>query len=211
MLKTVCFVSRTTFENHMKLSSARKYVAISITDPSAKPARAPGGLSGLLRLAFEDEFEEGLGVAVGGLPDLHERHQEGVRLFFDNLELCDASDAAKIFRLLQHHAIGVEDVDLIVHCNAGISRSAAVAKFASDHFGCQIVQGERDTSGANSRLTRLLRAHAEGLVPSVGKIARQRPDYAPDTPLCVVINGVSSVIPVEPLTTQQIMMSGASW
>lgn len=211
MLKTVRFTSRTAFENHLDLHATRVSIAISITDPSAKPARAPRGLTGLIRLSFEDDYEEGLGVEVGSLPDLHERHGDGVRLFFDDSELCDAGDARKIFRFLQQYATREDEVDLVVHCNAGISRSAAVAQFANSYFGCPIVQENPDTSRANRRLQRLLQAHAAGKTPSTGLLARECTAYHAETPMRVIIDGVSSLVPVTPPSTQQIMMMGVSW
>lgn len=94
------------------------------------------------------------------MPDLRPRHEAGVRLFFDNNELCDANDARKVVRFLSHYAEKEEGYDLVVHCHAG--RSAAVAQFAADRFGAPIVNANPDTSGANRRLLRLLGKVFEG-------------------------------------------------
>jgi predicted protein tyrosine phosphatase len=154
MLLSVCFVSQRTFEDHV--DPAGNVVAISITDPDERPAKVRPGFRAVLRLSFHDIMEESLGLNVGDLPDLHPRHAVGVRLFWGQAELCDANDARRVLTFLDHHANSAEKLHLVVHCHAGISRSAAVAAFAADRFGIEIDQANPDTSCANTRLLRLL-------------------------------------------------------
>lgn len=89
-------------------------------------------------------MEESLGLNVGDLPDLHPRHAVGVRLFWGQAELCDANDARRVLTFLDHHANSAEKLHLVVHCHAGISRSAAVAAIAADRFGIEIDQANPD-------------------------------------------------------------------
>lgn len=154
MFTSVCFVSQATFEHHIQPSS--DVVVVSITDPNERPAKVRPGFRGVLRLAFVDVYEEALGLVAGDLPDLHPRHDHGVRLFFRDEELCDANDARRVCGFLKHHSDSKERLQLVVHCYAGISRSAAVALFAADRYGIPIEQPNPDTSCANARFLRLL-------------------------------------------------------
>lgn len=207
MIKSVSFLSRANFESKYKVSPQMKSVAISIVDPvgpNSTLARPPRGLHGILRLSFEDECEESIGVEVGSIPDLHVMHEDGVRLFLQGNELCDASDAVKINRFLAHYHCSSEDVQLIVHCQAGISRSAAVARFASEEFACAIHQDCGDTSGANRRLLRLLRSAADGQRPSMGTIT---PCVENGDSVLVELDGTEYVVLIEAPSTRKLMMS----
>lgn len=155
MFESVCFVSRATFED--RIQPARDTVIISITDPDEQPAKIRPGFRASLRLSFLDLEEESIGVNVGDIPDLHPGHQNGIRLFWDRGELCDANDARRIVDFLCKYGTHEDSLKLVVHCHAGISRSAAVALFAADKYDCPIDQANPDTSCANSRLLRLLK------------------------------------------------------
>lgn len=224
-LHTVCFISRDTFENHLKLSSTIPMIAISITDPTATSARAPKGLAGLLRLSFEDDYEELLGVPPGYLPDLHPQHDDGIRLFFGDNELCDANDASRMLSFLNTYAKKDQPHDVIVHCRAGISRSAAVAQFVSEHYGCDIDQANPDTSAANMRVLRLLRSASKGVTPTKGIIgaieeisSREDAPVAgssnlPDARQCVsvIVDGVKSSIPITSISANIAMARSGAW
>lgn len=122
---------------------------------------------GILRLRFDDAGEETKGLEPGSLPDLLPDHAAGRRLIVHGDELCDYNDARKIFQFLMHAASLREEFELMVHCEAGISRSAAVALFAADRFGGSVVNTNRDTGGANRRLMRLLKKVADGDAPVI--------------------------------------------
>lgn len=71
----------------------------------------------------------------------------------------ELSDAKRIVEFLARHAHSTDEVTLVVHCFAGISRSAAVAEFAAVTHGAQLPQVDgwlKTTDGANKRLLRLL-------------------------------------------------------
>lgn len=125
------------------------------------------GYAGSLRLGFEDEYEEKLGVCVGEIPDLHPAHENGARIFYQGNELPDFNDALRVVKFLDRYAAKTERFDLVVHCQAGISRSAAVAQFAADKYGALLAGANPDTSGANRRLLRLLNKVSDGLPPSI--------------------------------------------
>ena len=75
---------------------------------------------------------------------------------------------------------------LVVHCFAGISRSAAVAAFASDRFGVEIDQANPDTSCANARLLRLLGKVDMALLLDIQEVSgslQPQPDKAIQTSL----------------------------
>jgi len=64
-------------------------------------------------------------------------------LEFDDVEGYVGSDGFSVFDHRQAKQVvafiqGLNGADLVVHCQAGMSRSAAVAKFAADHMGYQL-------------------------------------------------------------------------
>ena len=95
---------------------------ISITDPG-DPARLPEGWAAVLRLEFDD--------IVPPFPILirdGNQHRD--------LAPFDASMATQV---LEFVGAVLPDVNrIIVHCNAGISRSAAVARFLADYYGYRL-------------------------------------------------------------------------
>lgn len=165
MLKSVLFVSKATFVNRIKATP--NMVVISIGSDDDDPPRLNRGFAGAIRLCFEDHSEETAGLPVGILPDLHPRHAAGVRIYANNYELCDWNDARRIVTQLDHYAVKEGEFELVVHCQAGISRSAAVAQFAADRYCAVIENANPDTSGANPRLLRLLNRYADGLEPRI--------------------------------------------
>jgi predicted protein tyrosine phosphatase len=205
LIKSVCFVGRNTFENYLSLSQDGYSIAISITDPNAATARVPRGFAGVLRLSFDDVYEESIGVEVGSLPDADERHADGVGLFFGSELLCDAINASQIIDFLNIYAEKSAAFDLYVHCEAGISRSSAVARFVSTKFKCPIEQANPDTSAANRRLLRLLQKVSSGTLIRLGRIAIAPLD-APGGRLLVTCDGETKEVPVEVPSTRSIMM-----
>lgn len=163
MLKSVCFISRAAAE--MMLPAADT-VMISISAPDEGLANIPEGYRSVLRVEFYDLYEEVLGIPVGSLPDACPNEQPVLWKVF---HLPDANHALKIFQLIEHHSTQEEPVHLIVHCHAGVSRSAAVAMFVADRYGCPIDNANPDTSAANARLLRLLNKISDGAPLVVGE------------------------------------------
>ena len=87
------------------------------------------------------QHTEYCGIAGNYAPSLS--HARAIRTFVDDL-----------------HA-RTEHLDLLVHCSAGISRSAAVAGWTSERFGVTLHDREgKGLKNANKRITRLLNAVA---------------------------------------------------
>ena len=95
---------------------------ISITDPG-DPARLPEGWAAVLRLEFDDITPPFPVLICDG-----NQHRD--------LAPFDASMATQV---LEFVGAVLPDVNrIIVHCNAGISRSAAVARFLADDYGYRL-------------------------------------------------------------------------
>lgn len=156
MIKTVVFISRNAFTNHLKPTPSTIAISIGAADEGAKP-NLKRGFAGAIRLEFDDVYEESLNVPIGFFPDLHPRHEEGVRIFIGDAEVFDFKDAQKIIGFLDYYATKPGEFDLVVHCLVGVSRSAAVAQFASDTYGAVIDNANPNTSAANKRVLRILR------------------------------------------------------
>lgn len=163
MIKTVKFVSQRWMEH---LEVVRPDTAIiSITSPGDSNAMISDGFFSILRLCFDDLEEETIHEQIGAVPDAD---PDGPVLWH-NLRLPDANHAKAIVDFLNR--ITCERV--IVHCHAGVSRSAAVAKFISEKYNADLhgqVEGDyADASGANMRLYRLLNKVDSGEVLVIGK------------------------------------------
>jgi len=87
-------------------------VVVSITDPDLPPARLADGWRAVHRAAFHDVVSRNDPTLVAITP----------------------TQAAAIVAFLEawHHE--PEEVELLVHCEAGLSRSAAVARFAAEWY-----------------------------------------------------------------------------
>ncbi len=92
---------------------------ISITDPG-DPARLPEGWAAVLRLEFDDITPPFPVLICDG-----NQHRD--------LAPFDASMATQVLEFVG--AVPPDVNRIIVHCNAGISRSAAVARFLADYYG----------------------------------------------------------------------------
>jgi predicted protein tyrosine phosphatase len=154
MLKDIVFLS----VNKMKRFRPDKdTIVISILD-SSEAADRPRlkGFRGVLSLEFEDIAEEHHKVEAGAWPD--EPTSEEHKQFASRGERLPAlSDAARIVTYLQHHHASPDPVNLVVHCHGGISRSAAVAEWASVRYWIPIsLLKDQSTERANPRLLRLL-------------------------------------------------------
>lgn len=179
MIKSVCFLSKKAAENHLQTTSTM--AIISITDPGERPARLPKGIP-VLRMEFIDLYEEALGLPVGVFPD---RLPQPLAVFYDRYEMPDGHHAEHIVGFIDRQARREEFIDLVVHCQAGISRSAAVAQFVADRYGVPIDQANPDTSAANARVLRLLNKAMDGIPFTeaaeidINSVKRPNPVYEP--------------------------------
>lgn len=105
MLKEVVFTSQAKAE---ALSARRNWAVISITAPGEPEASLQEGWHSVIRLQFDDV-------------DVSESSE---------FKLFDAADAANIVSFVSVVKNQVEGI--LVHCYAGISRSAAIAKFIAE-------------------------------------------------------------------------------
>lgn len=161
MYESVVFLSRL---EALKLKPDPDAVVISLIVPNASVHFAPGWHD-VLQLEFDDIYEESMGVAVGSIPDAAQTHlvheYNGA-----TYRLPDANHARGIAKFLARHEGGhCISRRVVVHCNQGRSRSAAVAQFVADRYGVHILNADlewqdrvamSDTSRANPRLLRLL-------------------------------------------------------
>ncbi len=94
---------------------AEPTAAISITSPGCSNAVLHSGLVDVLRLSFHDAIPK-------------DNHPSGTVVF-------SATEAKQIVDFIRfHHAVS-DPRHLLIHCEAGISRSAAVAVFAASECG----------------------------------------------------------------------------
>lgn len=122
------------------LKPSEPFVWISIATPGDPAAPVSEGSSSVLRLWFHD-LETAPGEAFGKVYGPH-------RLFNNQM-------ATEIFRFVLDTArrgIGV----ICVHCDAGVSRSGAVAKWLADTFDASVT-ADRVLS-PNLRVLRMLRS-----------------------------------------------------
>lgn len=131
-------------------------VVISILDRMEEPRRPTlTGYRDVLKLHFEDTHEEEKLAHPGDWAEepSDEEHarfakRKGERIF-------TMTDAREILKFLALHHSTFENLTLIVHCYGGISRSAAVAKWASVKYWAPIT-GKRTPVYPNPRVLRLL-------------------------------------------------------
>ena len=86
-------------------------VAISILTPGRAPAQLHSTIENVLRLYFHD------GVPHGTEPR--------------KVDLFSTEQALAVINFLRHHHTQPQPKHLLIHCEAGISRSAAVAVFSA--------------------------------------------------------------------------------
>jgi len=131
-------------------------VVVSILDRSEAAGRPLfSGYRDALRLGFEDTAEEYKLAEAGAWPDNptdaeHERFAQGKGERVPTLR-----DAQEIVAFLRKHRSSAEQLKLLVHCKAGISRSAAVAAWAAAAMWIPLGTS-RSTAYANPRVLRLL-------------------------------------------------------
>ncbi len=126
VLESVEFMSR---EKAVKLPGKNNVAFISIHSSKGVPAGLKPGWGGVIHLAFDDvvpglDPRTGL-VTLGGanIVPFNESHAKKLLEFVDGLHEC-----------INH---------VYVHCDAGISRSAAVARFLSVRHACPLIGDDR--------------------------------------------------------------------
>jgi predicted protein tyrosine phosphatase len=121
-IQAIDFVSRNTAES---LHFTAEMAVISITDPGKRVAQLDAWFSKVLRQSFFDAIpgDEFIPVPIPGCFD-HRMAQE-ILAFIDDLRLDS----------IAYH--------LIVHCEQGLSRSAAIALFTAAYTHCPLPRPER--------------------------------------------------------------------
>ncbi|BAO28300.1 hypothetical protein [Sulfuritalea hydrogenivorans] len=114
MIRSVDFISRLKAES---LPARNDLAVISITEPEADPAALAFHEDVILRLVFHD-------VDPGAETETR-------------WTLFDPSHADQVIRFVRRLHADSEYLDLIIHCRAGISRSAALALFVAADTGCE--------------------------------------------------------------------------
>jgi predicted protein tyrosine phosphatase len=131
---------------------------ISILD--ASEARERPDLSGFgeaLVMEFVDAYEESQSIPVGAWPDELDEAQQITLCPYRGERLVTLSDALRIVEFANRLHASADDVDLIVHCWGGISRSVAVASWLA--LALDVPQVHTGAIAyANRRLIRLLDA-----------------------------------------------------
>jgi predicted protein tyrosine phosphatase len=161
MYKSVIFLPQREI---IKLHPDSATVLISLILSDVILGFDPGYLD-ILQLTFNDISEKKINVTVGTIPDEADgpivQAYNGEKYIWPDAH---HTKAIKAF-LVKHEGDQRQERKIIVHCSAGISRSAAVAAFAVHKYGTILLNGEpsykdqvamTNTSMANPRLLRLL-------------------------------------------------------
>ncbi|GAB1394889.1 hypothetical protein MASR1M60_30530 [Rhodocyclaceae bacterium] len=108
MIKSIEYLS---LKEALEFQPKDSTIAISILSPGRAQVALHPGINPVLRLYFEDTMgKEGASPAPG---------------------IFNTNQAREILHFVRHHRDTPEPCHLLVHCEAGISRSAAVAVFAA--------------------------------------------------------------------------------
>ena len=157
MLRSIRFLPLADFR---ELRPANDGVVISILDESESSKWRPklAGWRSALALTFVDASDENHRIGVAGWGDELTDDEARALSPWPGERLCTMNDARRIVAFVNDHRYSPELLDLIVHCQAGISRSAAVVLWASTASGKPVeLVAERTTEYANQRLLRMLR------------------------------------------------------
>lgn len=150
-----------------RLRPRRDAIVISVLDSQERMSyRLPrfSGYRSVLSLEFEDTAEETKLADPGSWPDVpsdeeHARFCQGA-----GMRVPDMRDAEKIASFVDGHHRSDESLELLIHCHAGVSRSAAIAKWASTYTDVPLSSNCRcSTERANPRVLRLLARIDSGL------------------------------------------------
>ena len=157
MIHTVRFMS---LDQARKLTPNRETLMVSILDLEERQAhRLPrlAGYRSVLSLNFEDTAEEGKLAEPGSWPDEPSDDEHARFAQRRGERVPTLVDANRILEFAKAHHGSDERLSMVVHCKAGVSRSAAVAKWVIDFTGADLCDTVRmSTERANPRLLRLL-------------------------------------------------------
>ena len=132
MIYDIDYLSSSRFE---AMTGDPQTAVVSITDPGGSDARVPAGFGPVLRLKFDDLDETSLCGGSTGRP-------------------MSAHEAQSVVAFLARIHSAPEISGLLVHCEMGRSRSAAVAWYALA-FGGRMTS-ERRIDGINLMVLRML-------------------------------------------------------
>ena len=154
MFKEIVFLS---IDGMKKVQPSLDTVVVSILDNSESMSRPTlQGFRGFINLEFEDTYESKRQLgAITLWPDEPTIEEHKVLATKNTERVVTLSDARKIVEFLEKFGTNSEQFKLIVHCYGGISRSAAVAAWASKRFFVP-VNSVKTLDHANQRLLRLL-------------------------------------------------------
>lgn len=133
-------------------------VVISILDPTEEEVRPPQlhEFRDALELTFVDVFE---GPSEQSWPDQMSAKEHAAATSMATGKAADIGDAKRLVEFIHRYHESPEEIRLVVHCYGGVSRSAAVAKWAGQTYAVplpQLNEGICDLEGANPRVMRLL-------------------------------------------------------
>jgi predicted protein tyrosine phosphatase len=157
MLKSVSFMSLAA----VGLVPAEKSIAVVSIRDSASIDRLPSfeGFWETLPVHMLDACEEHFALPSGSWPDepTPQQHLQYCESAVDSAPSTSHAREIQEFLLRAHGS--VTPLDVVVHCSAGASRSAAVAIWISEKFGVPLRDVlNKGLDDANPRLLRLLRA-----------------------------------------------------
>lgn len=153
MIKSVSFCGVSSVKG---LSPRRSIALISILDDDERFERPPlYGFAKILSQDHVDFYEEKSKLPLESVDDATGLLANGASPVEGHRVFC-ARDAIEIVEFVEDCIAEDRTLELIVHCYAGVSRSAAVAKFVCEHYGLAL-STNRDLSDANPRVERLLK------------------------------------------------------
>ena len=149
MIKEITFCGIIKFKKIQKNTST---AVISILDESEQGSRPKlNGFFKILKLTFEDRSEQGTDFWPDE-PTIAE-HKQYTNSLVEKVPTLD--DAKKTVEFLDHLHADAKPIVLVVHCFAGVSRSAAIASWAASRYWAPLATSN-STERANPRLIRLL-------------------------------------------------------
>lgn len=109
-----------------------------------------------LILYFVDTFEK---PGEPDWPDQMSEEEHKTICKYDEDKAPELNDAQRMVEFINRYHVAPEEVRLVVHCQGGVSRSAAVAKWVGEVYRVPLPQlgdGIHRLDGANPRVLRLL-------------------------------------------------------
>jgi len=159
MLKSVEFMSLKSIKSLPPLAGV---AVISICDSaSVRDLPTFAGFMDVLRLNMLDVCEEHAGLEPGAWTDEPSLEQDSEYCGIPDNFAPSTSHARAICTFVDDLQGRIDEIDLVVHCSAGVSRSAAVALCTSERLGITLLDNAGvGVSEANPRIARLLRSLA---------------------------------------------------